>query len=52
MKSTKSEADQKAIDEWLAKGNKITVYPKFQRTANTDVKYAWGRKKKKNNQLT
>ena len=47
MSYERPEADQKAIDEWLAKGNKITVCPKYERTANTEMKYVWGRTRKK-----
>ena len=42
------EADKKLIDEWLAKGNKITVYPYGARSE--EVEYTTGmyakRKKK------
>ena len=44
-----SEEDKKSIDEWLKKGNKITVCPSGLRTSSDDVAYthAWGKKKKK-----
>ena len=38
--------DQKAIDEWLSKGNKIEVCPPGARTEQEDIVYTWGKKKK------
>jgi len=38
--------DQKAIDEWLSKGNKIEVCPPGARTEQEDIVYTWGKKRK------
>ena len=45
----KTEADQKLMDEWLAKGNKVTVCAPGERTSNDNIAYThgWGKKKKK-----
>jgi hypothetical protein len=48
----RTEEDTKAIEEWLAKGNKITVCKQYERTANEDMKYTWGRRKKKVEPIT
>ena len=42
----KTEADQKAILEWLKK-NKVTVCEPYARTENVPLKHGWGAKKKK-----
>ena len=46
----RSKEDKKAIEEWLAKGNKITVCPPNQYTPPEDINYTFkagsrGRKK-------
>ena len=41
-----SEADKKAIEEWLAKGNKVTVCEPFARSEAEDINKGWGAKKK------
>ena len=41
-----TKKDQKAIDEWLSKGNKIEVCPPGARTEQEDIVYTWGKKKK------
>ena len=42
----KTEADQKAIQEWLKK-NKVTVCEPYARTENVQLNHGWGAKKKK-----
>ena len=46
MKYEITNTDQKAIDEWLSKGNKIEVCPPGARTEQEDIVYTWGKKKK------
>jgi hypothetical protein len=41
-----TEADQKAIQEWL-KNNKVTVCEPYARTENVTLNHGWGAKKKK-----
>jgi hypothetical protein len=43
----RTEADTKAIEEWLAKGNKVTVCEANARTDADEIGYSWGGKKKK-----
>lgn len=44
----RTEADTKAIEEWLAKGNKITVCEPYARTEDIGYMNRWkGPKKKK-----
>ncbi len=43
----KSTEEQKMIDEWLAKGNKVTICPPNTRTDSVEYVYGWGKKKKK-----
>ena len=44
----RTEADTKAIEEWLAKGNKITVCEPYARTEDIGYMSRWkGSKKKK-----
>jgi hypothetical protein len=44
-----SDQDQKLMDEWLAKGNTVTVCNPGERTSSDDIAYThgWGKKKKK-----
>lgn len=55
MNSTPSEKDkesQTAVDEWLAKGNKIKQLPYGARTENLEYPSSfYGRKKKKSSSL-
>lgn len=37
----------KAVEEYLAKGGKITVYSKYSRSENVEYKRKWGRGRKK-----
>lgn len=39
--------ETKAIQEWLAKGNKVTVCEPNARSDYEDIAPVWGRKKKK-----
>ena len=43
----RTEADTKAIEEWLAKGNKVTQCEPNARSDYADIAPVWGRKKKK-----
>ena len=46
-KDKKLEEDRKAIEEWLAQGNKITVCPPAETTPEEDLvyKYKVGKRK-------
>ena len=44
---TKTEEEQRLMDEWLSKGNKITVCDSGARTDPDEITYQWGRGKKK-----
>jgi len=46
-RETKTEEDQRLMDEWLAKGNKIEVCPPMTRTDPDDIAYTWVRGRKK-----
>ena len=43
----RTEADTKAIEEWLAQGNEITVCEPNARTEFESAGFSWGKKKKK-----
>jgi|TARA_B110000977_G_scaffold101139_1_gene132564 hypothetical protein len=45
----KTSEEQRMMDEWLAKGNSITVCEPGERTSSDDIAYThgWGKKKKK-----
>ena len=43
----RSSDEQKAIDDWLKAGNKITICPAGQTSDGELPGYAWGKKKKK-----
>tara|TARA_B100000941_G_scaffold201345_1_gene146366 strand:+ start:72 stop:242 length:171 start_codon:yes stop_codon:yes gene_type:complete len=43
----RSSDEQKAIDDWLKAGNKITICPTGQTSDGELPGYAWGKKKKK-----
>tara|TARA_B100000073_G_C23678349_1_gene551520 strand:- start:144 stop:314 length:171 start_codon:yes stop_codon:yes gene_type:complete len=43
----RSAEEQKAIDDWLKAGNKITICPRGQTSDGELPGYAWGKKKKK-----
>ena len=43
----RSTEEQKAIDDWLKAGNKITICPRGQTSDGELPGYAWGKKKKK-----
>lgn len=43
----RSRQEQKAIDEWLKAGNKITICPTGQTSDGEMPGYGWGKKKKK-----
>ena len=45
-KVTKTEEDQRLMDEWLAKGNKITKCETGAFTEGVLPGYGWGRKPK------
>jgi len=49
MKEEKTTEEQSLIDEWLAKGNKITICQPFERSSDDNIAYThgWGKKKKK-----
>ena len=47
MRYEVTKEDQKAIEEWLAKGNKVEVCPPGARTEQEEIVYTWGNKKKK-----
>ena len=46
-KETKTDQDQRLMDEWLAKGNKITKCETGAFTEGVLPGYGWGRKPKK-----
>ena len=43
----RTASDTKAIKEWLAKGNKVTICEPNARSDYADIAPVWGRKKKK-----
>jgi hypothetical protein len=43
----RSPEEAKAIEEWLAKGNKITICDPNARSDYEDIAPAWGKRKKK-----
>jgi hypothetical protein len=47
MRYERTEEETKAIEEWLAKGNKVTVFDPGVHTDPDDLVYTWGAKKKK-----
>ena len=46
-RETKTEEDQRLMDEWLAKGNKVEICPPRTRTDPDDIAYTWVRGRKK-----
>ena len=46
-RETKTEEDQRLMDEWLAKGNKVEICPPLTRTDPDDIAYTWVRGRKK-----
>jgi hypothetical protein len=46
-RSQTTEEEKKQIEEWLAKGNKITICPPNTRTEDITYVHGWGKKKKK-----
>lgn len=46
MRDEVTDEDSKAMKEWLAKGNKVTICPPCTRSDPDEVGYTWGRKKK------
>tara|TARA_R110000851_G_scaffold4150_2_gene17008 strand:- start:5861 stop:6037 length:177 start_codon:yes stop_codon:yes gene_type:complete len=47
MRDEVTDEDSKAMKEWLAKGNKVTICPPMMRSDPEEVGYTWGKKKKK-----
>ena len=43
----KTIEEQRLIDEWLSKGNKITICPTGQTSDGEIPGYGWGKRKKK-----
>lgn len=46
-RSQTTEEEKKQIEEWLKKGNKITICPPNTRTEDITYVHGWGKKKKK-----
>jgi len=46
MRDEVTSEDKKAMEEWIAKGNKVTICPPMARSDPDDVGYTWGKKKK------
>jgi hypothetical protein len=45
-RNVKTDEEQKLVDEWLAKGNEVTVCDPGDRTDPTEITVTWGKKKK------